>query len=344
MRERTGQSQKQRSRAKTAALLLLFAGAFLFVGWSIFWALAHRAATGELKAWLDWEARNGRTWSCQSMTTGGYPLSIDIDCSEPSMRAGKLSVTARRAMISAPLYTPKLVTINLTGPGEAIADTQFRANWKRLEISTRGLPERLDRLSVSGEGALLEGDAAAASPTRILAISSQWKRASVGANAPYSFAISLAGVENSALDAVTGTGDPAVIAAIGAVTQVDRAVGASLPERTEAWRDAGGRVGVQLLAVRKGPLGIQAEGTLGLDQSRRLDGKLDFTLNNFGTILTNFGSRFGLEGPIAAAMSLLGAMPGQTSKQGEMRVGIAFENGAVSVGPLKRVLSLPPVY
>jgi hypothetical protein len=338
---------RRRSKFRTAGLLALFACGFLFLGWSIFWAVAHRAAVSELDFWLTRESASGRVWACGAMTTGGYPFSIDIECDRPSLRlaSNQDSITAGHASIKAPLYTPKLVIVDVNGPlvvSFGSSATQIRADWKALQFSTRGLPDRLDRLSVSGEQATVESRfGAAASTTKIAALHGQWKRASMSADAPYNVSMSLAGVESPLLDAVAGARDQAIIAATGAVTQVDRAIGGTLAERIDAWRSAGGRVGLQLLAIRKGPISVQAEGAFGLDQTRRLDGKVDFQLDNASVVFNNLGERFGLN---AAAIRMLGALLGPSTPGGEMRIGVAFENGAVSVGPLKGIVTLPPLY
>jgi hypothetical protein len=335
------------SKFRTSGLLALFACVFLFLGWSIFWAVAHSAAVSELDLWLMRESASGRVWACGAMTSGGYPFSIDIECDRPSLRlaSNQDSITAGHASIKAPLYTPKLVIVDVSGPLDVSFGsnaTEVRANWKTLQFSARGLPERLDRLSMSGEEAKIDSRFGVASATtKIAAFHAQWKRASVSADAPYNFSTSLAGVESPLLDAIAGASDQAIVAATGAVTQVDRVIGGTPSQRIDAWRSAGGRVGLQLLAIRKGPISIQAEGAFGLDQTRRLDGKVDFRLDNAAVVFKNLGERFGLNG---AAVRLLGALLGPSKPGDETRFGVAFENGAVSIGPLKGIVTLPPLY
>jgi hypothetical protein len=348
------QSPRLRSnRLRTAAYLALFACVFLIVGWSAFWFLAHRSALRELKTVLSLEAAQGRDWSCGEMTSGGYPFAIEIDCEHPAFRSTAdgmaATVDLRRALIRAPLYTPKLVTIDLTGPAETVFESipmRATVDWRALQLSSRGLPDRLDRLSIVGEGAEIETRPTDAPPSRvrIVAFQTHLRRASGAIGSPYNIAASFAGVESAALDLATGSQIPAVIAAIGSVTQADKALGGGLAEKLELWRASGGRVTINLLSLQKGALAIQAEGALGLDQGRRPDGKLDLRLQNAAGPAMNLATQLGLIEPNSLAATLFRALLEGAKTGGETRIGLAFENGALSVGPLKGVLLLPPLY
>ena len=337
-------------RLRTAGLLTLAAALFLAVGWSVFWYVAHRSAMGELDRWLAAEAADGRTWACAQLRSGGYPIAIEIDCDQPTLKVadGPETSTAAlaHALVRAPLYTPKLVTVDLTGPLTIAAGAiSSSASWRNLQVSTRGLPDRLDRLSIVGDGARIETKIGgmAIAPVSIVAFQAHVRRASGAIAAPFNLALSIAGVESPVLDAATGSAIPAVFAAIGSVTQVDKAPLGTLPERIELWRAAGGRVTVNLLSLQKGALAIQGEGGLGLDQARRLDGKLDIRMQNANEPLMALATRLGL----FQQGSLVGALASTLLAQnagGETRFALSFENGSLGVGPLKGILPLPPLY
>lgn len=339
------------SRARTAALLVLFAGAFLAIGWSIFWFVAHSIAGRELDNWLAREAQHGRLWTCANRSSGGYPLSIAVDCDQPRLQTildgSPTTISARRIAIAAPLYTPKLLTADLAGPLEASSEAglQARADWRSLQLSSRGLPGRLDRLSLVGEGLTLEGRLGdrALRPTKANAIQAHIRRHAPGPGAPYAAGVSVAGVEAPDLDAVTGNKDAAVAHVIGIVTNLDKAVVGTLAERVELWRAAGGRLTVTSASLLKGPLAAQAEGALGLDQSRRLDGKLDLRMTNAGRMALDLAVQAGALRPGTISYTLVRALLG-VDKGGETRASVSFENGALTVGPLKGLIALPPLY
>ena len=345
---------RQRLRAdlvRKIAALVGFAAAFLGIGWSAYWYIAQRTALRALNAALAAEQREGRTWRCDTMSSGGYPFAVQIDCEGLTTLAetsdGTIEAHARKARVRAPLYTPKLVTVDLTAPGEiSIGQSNLRIalDWNSLEISTRGLPDRLDRISIVGARADLATSVGgvAAPPAKIAAFEAHARRAAGAPGSTYNLAVSLAGLDAKPLDAIIGGVDPAVFAAFGSVNQVDRATVGSFAERVELWRAAGGRLTVNVASLIKGSFAAQAEGSLGIDQSRRIDGKLDLRIRNASIPLANLGGLLGIPGlPVAAiAGSLLGA-----KRDGdETRLGVSFENGQLGVGPLKNLATLPPLY
>ena len=323
-----------------------FAVVFLAVGWSIYWLVASRLAASELQSTLAREARDGRIWSCENMRSGGYPLSIDIECGRLTVRAqtasGELVAHASGASVRAPLYTPKRVSIDLASPGDVTAGDTLRADltWRRLQISTRGLPDRLDRLSVSGADAAIR-TSLDSSPVRISAFQTNFRRAFGLAESPLNVEISLVGVDSGLLNATIGGAGAAAFAAVGSVTQVDRAAAGSLPERLEQWRAAGGRLVLTQMSLIKDDFAAQAEGALGLDQSRRIDGKIDLRIQNPGAPLANLAQRMGL-GALPLAAALAGSLFG--SSNGQTQIAVSFENGRLGLGPLKGIATLPPVY
>ena len=322
-----------------------FAVIFLAVGWSIYWYVASRLAASELQATLVREARDGRTWSCENLRSGGYPLSIDIECERLTVRAqtagGDLVAHARGAMVRAPLYTPKRISIDVSSPGDVTAADAIRMDltWSAMQISTRGLPDRLDRLSVSGADATVRTSVDQAQ-TRIGAFQVNLRRAFGVAEPPLNYEISLAGIQSPLLDATIGGSDSALLAAVGSLTQTDKTAAGSLVERIEQWRAAGGRLTLAQFSLIKGSFAAQAEGALGLDQGHRMDGKIDLRVQNAGAPLANLAQRIGLGAlPLAAlAGSLFGGAGGET------RFAVSFENGRLGLGPLKGIASLPPLY
>ena len=106
-----------RPRLALASLVTL-----LIVGgaWSAAWLyVAHRAETA-ITAWIDGEAKSGRTYGCGSRNVAGYPLGVEIRCADPTATVdadgSRLVVSARELRAVFGIIEPDVLTINLTGP------------------------------------------------------------------------------------------------------------------------------------------------------------------------------------------------------------------------------------
>ncbi len=329
------------------ALSVLFAIVFLATGWSIFWYVAHRLALRELQETLGQEARAGRTWTCKSISSGGYPFSININCDGFSVTAdaerGAIVAHARAASVRAPLHSLKRVTVNVESP----ADVEIPGvvplvglEWKTLQFSARGLPDRLDRLSASGSDLSIRiGDA----PTSQVALfQSNVRRAPGASDGAFNFEFSIGGIRSRILDLAIGGEQLALLAGVGSVTQVDRGAAGSLPERMERWRIVGGRAVVNQLTLLKGDFAIQAEGAIGLDPAHRPEGKIDLRIQNAADRISGLARNLGVAGPIAGA--LLGGLLPMDRQTGELRLQASLDNGQLGIGPFKALVALPPLY
>jgi len=335
--ERTG------SRAlRTAAAALFFLIVFLAVGWSGYWYIAQQIALREFHLQLEREARYGRVWSCDSVKSGGYPLAVSIDCTAPKLRIeeglGSQTWSAARALIQAQLYTPNLVEIDLTGPGQLVTDSATTSlKWSALQIAARGLPQRLDRLSV------VSRDLAAVFPDRTPATAEalhfHLKRTAVGPMAPYSLTAGLAGLDSPLLS--QGAGGSALFTLLGMVTQIDAAGIGQWADRLESWRMAGGRLSISAISLTRGDFAVEGEGAAGLDQQHRIDGRIAVRLRNARPLLLTLAERSGkLQRNTLAGQLTAGVL----GRPGELKFDVSAENGALSVGPLRRLLQLPPLY
>lgn len=334
---------RKSSALRSVVLLVGFACVFLAAGWSAYWYIAQNMALRELHVQLDREARRGRIWSCDTIQSGGYPLSISIDCLAPRLRIeddAPKTFAAKRAVIRARLYAPTLVEIDLSGPATAkIEDDVSTLDWSALRVDLRGLPMRFDRLSVVGSN--LELSVAGAPSTKIDTLHAHLKRTAPVGQAPFGLTLGLAGVESPALTRFGGPGEPALLTLLGTITQVDAAGVGHWSDRLEAWRAAGGRLAVTALNLARGDVSLQGEGLLGLDQRHRVEGKLGLRLRNAGPALLALAEAAGklqrnsLSGQLAA---------GILARPGELKFDVSAENGSLSVGPLRRLLALPPLY
>lgn len=320
--------------------LAAFSVSFLFCGWTVYWQVARSLAERELHKQIERESRFGRVWTCERLEFGGYPLSIVVDCAGPKLRVDDDLVSARRALVSARLYAPTLVDIDVSGPAEFRSETaQGSFDWKSLQISTRGLPRRLDRLSVVGQGLIAQLPGSA--PAKVETVHLHLRRTSPIQMAPYGLVIGLAGIDWEPLTQVIGPGNPALFTMLGAVTQLDAAREGTWQERAARWSEAGGRVSIAALDLTRDDLVLHAEGTVGIDHQRRPDGRLATRVRNAGPALVTLAESLGAfrRGTLAGQLAM-----GVLNRPGELKFDIVAENGMLSVGPLRRVLALPPLY
>ncbi|MDE2363487.1 MAG: DUF2125 domain-containing protein [Hyphomicrobiales bacterium] len=333
-------------RLRNFALLVLFSLVFLTVGWSIYWYVARRIAASELESALARESAQGRTWSCASLRTSGYPLAIEFTCDRLAVVAktqgADFVAHAHQAIVRTLIYSPRRVAIDLRAPGDVSIENmplKFDLDWRTLQFSTRGLPDRFDRLSVSGTDVEVRPDHGLA-PASIRALQMNFRHPWGVLDAPLNYEISIAGVRSPLFDATIGGVEPAVIATIGSITEIDKAAGATSPEMMDSWRTAGGRVAVTQFSFVKGDFAAQMEGLLGLDQMHRLDGKLDVRLHDAKAPFVNLAAKLGLGGALLPLLA--GSIFGDQNR--ETHVTASFADGRLGVGPLKGILPLPPLY
>src|SRR5262249_30672566 len=130
--------------------------------WTAFWFYASSTAQATLTKWREQEARLGRTYTCGSQTTGGYPFRLEVRCDEASveMRAFQptLLAAAKSVLVVAQGYDPTLLIGEITGP---LAVTE--AGGRDALIGTG----RLAQIRVRGRRAAPGGVSIAADALRI---------------------------------------------------------------------------------------------------------------------------------------------------------------------------------
>lgn len=328
------------ANARKFVWLALFSCAFLLCGWTVYWQIARSLAEGELHKQIEREARLGRVWTCDTLEFGGYPLAITLECDGPKLRIGDDLASAKRALVSARLYAPSLVNIDVSGPAEFHSEAARDSfDWKSLQISTRGLPRRLDRFSVISQGLNIRvlGSASA----KIETVHLHLRRMSPVQMAPYALVVGLGGIDWPSLTQVIGPGNPALLTALGSVTQLDAANSGAWQERVELWSAAGGRVSIAALDLTRDDIALHAEGAGGIDQEHRPEGRYAVRVRNAGPALVALAENLGAfkRGTLAAQLAM-----GVLSRPGELKFDVVAENGMLSAGPLRRVLALPPLY
>lgn len=343
----------------------------LALGISGFWFVARDRVDAAVDAWMTREAGHGREWTCPDRTLTGFPMRFEIACKQPTFvgEADGKRIQGEMAGFRAvaQIYDPNLVILDFTGPvtiREAGQGDALRLAWQGFSMSVRRTSDSFSRLSLfmkkpvlaalSGQGGDAMLGSAEAWEVHIRPDPNagdrddMWDVVSqlVKANAPASDALfGEPGALNIELQATVNN---AQLLAFGAT-----------PARIDAWRDAGGRVKVVLLKLTRGDKIIDARGSLGVDNLRRLVGQLDVRAAGVSELLARItGRRGGVGGLLAGGLAMLGG--GQrgavNAEQGGAANGnqpvapaltslppLVFANGQLMVGPFP-VMRLPSLY
>jgi hypothetical protein len=135
------------------------------------------------------------------------------------------------------------------------------------------------------------------------------------------------------------------------VVQADATLTGPVPARLDsaslaAWRDAGGTVEAHALAIRWGPLEIDAEGTLALDSAMRPLAALTARIRGFAALIDILETERAMGENAAEAVRVALALIAETPP-GETRpvleVPVTIQDGWLSVGPVP-VVEVGPVF
>lgn len=330
----------------------------LFLGLAGFWAVASWWTGREIDAWMGREAALGRIWSCPDRSIAGFPFRIEFSCASPSFTGRvdgrEVSGGLGRVLAVAQIYNPSHVIVEADGPLLVTerGGPEARLEWKLARASLVGRPGALERISVElGEPKLklagLPGGDLAASAT----LADFHLRRTPGRppeDRAYDVASRLERAVLPPLDRALNDTAPLDADAVATITQAEPLLGIGLPAALDRWRKAGGRVQVSTLSLTKARRQVSATGNLGLDDSRRVQGRMELTLSGMEDVLQNFGvgNRTAVLGSLLAGV-LSGKEPpangGQPAARPGLTVPLRFENGKAFLGPAA-VANLIPVY
>ncbi len=345
----SSETPKRYSRA--GLYVPIFALLALAIGWSIFWYVSATITGREIGTWIKREAEAGRIWTCPERSVGGYPFRIEITCKNPSFTgpAAGIPVEGKLAGIHivAQIYNPKLVIGEAEGPLEiALPQDGSRTlvNWKLLQVSVRGEPDRLQRGSLSADQ--VDVKVTAGNGTNFSGRADNFQlhlRQGSQDQHAYDFALSAANATSADLNQATGISAPATLQANGTATQADALAGATIPQMLEHWRAAGGALTLDNASVVQGSLNAQGTGTLRIDTTHRLEGRIDLTASGLAPVL----QRYGIAPELLDIGGLIGGLltgrpPPQT--RGQLRLALTFERGQLGLGPVRGLAPLPPLY
>jgi len=305
------------------AILVLLA-----ISVSIWWVVATRFADSAFDHWLANEASAGRQWSCATRNMAGFPFRIELSCEGLTLVASKgepraLSIGGFVAV--AQIYQPSLILVETHGPMHAtLASGQtLSGQWTMMRSSLHfETPSRADRVAWVVEGLTTEGTLPFATST-IPHAEFHLRKIPLDSGLPEDSEIAV-----SVKDAVfRDTSSPASFDSRLTIKKGVLLMDNPGPAGVEAWRSAGGEVGIDRWDLKRGDQALAITGALSLDETHRLSGKIDFAAKGIGDVLKEIG--------LNALAGVIGS--------GSVKLPLAFNKGRLLLGPLK-LAELPPLY
>ena len=334
------------AKVATAATSVTLALLLIVHAW--YWRAGVSLVEDTIAGWSDDVRERGGRVEIEGFTVGGYPLRFDVRAASVLVEAAgpPLAWSWRGAAVRAQarIWEPGVVAVRLSGGHE------WRVKDRNGASRTTA---RADGLTASFEIADSELKSLKAA-LKDVAASRDGLAGSVTAQSAVVFGAREKGAK--AVDAFRLTGRvrraelplaPSI--SLGAV--VDRLtwdiVVAPLPasagaEGLTAWRDDGGKVEIDSLALRWGALAVDAEGALSLDRRFRPLAAVTMTVRGHRALIDSLvqAGRIGaVKG--AAAKIALGALS-DPAEDGGIVVPLTAQDGWLTAGRW-RVLRLPPV-
>lgn len=300
--------------------------AVLAIALSGWWMFASRQAASAMDIWLAREKDAGREWNCADRKIGGYPFRIELECGALNFKAkdgGVAEVKAGRVLAVWQIYQPSLIIVDF----DRLATLIFRSGVTR-ELKTKSLRMSLhfdgldlpDRLALVGEG--VDMSAVFSANAFELHILRGGENAEPNDLRLYveSQNTLIEGLKRDDTKTMTIMADArasqgAVLYAHGTGSVLDR------------WREAGGKLHINGVKMTRGEGELQMKGTLALDETHRLNGKVDLKADGFSDLLDVIGLKAG----------------GFTLNAKAMSLPLSLDRGRMFLGPLK-VVEIGPVY
>jgi hypothetical protein len=366
----------RRRRRWPAVLILLAVLAGL---WGGAWYYGSGVLERTIEGWKAREAQAGRVYSCATQTIGGFPFGIELRCTDAAAdfksNQPRLALKAKDMLVSAQVWQPTVLTTDFAGPltiAEPGQPVTISANWRHAQTRVHGLPTSPESVSIAVEQAVV--DRAAGEnlfKADRLDLTGRLVSGTVQANPVIEMVLKL-------VAATAPAWHPAAAIPMNAdITAVLRGLKDFSPKpwpaRFRELQAAGGRIDITNARVQQRDTIAVANGSLGLSPAGRLDGQLRVTVANLEKLLPTlnldemlsqekapaqlnnaFGAldrimpglgnvaRKNAAPMIAASVNMMG-QPAELEGQRAVMLPLRFDDGLVSLGPLK-LGATPPLF
>ncbi len=331
-------------------------GVFACLAGAIAWHVAEQAAANALDALIVSEEAHGRVWSCPKRRISGFPFALELNCLEPSF-SGRISgkpMVARMQALRARVHVlyPHEVTAKIEAPFALRSEdghTDLSFSWSSMQFVIGGVPEDVAQIAFRGEALATQGLAEGFGALVMQAgrFNGVIGKSASGQDRSYDFRIAAQDVASPWMTMALGSQQPAEIKADGTVTEVSFDPSERPAESLEHWRAKDGRIDFGNLAFSQGETQVSARGTLKLDATHRLQGRLDTESLGIETILRSHG----INPSFATAGLLLSGLLGSKtqaaappSAPAALHLPVRLEGGAVIIGPVQTPIRLPALY
>lgn len=371
--------KSSRPRRRRWPVILLVLIAVLGGLWAGGWHYGAGMLEHTIDGWKAREARAGRLYSCASQVIGGFPFGMELRCADPGAEFKSnrppLAFKAKDMHISARLWQPTVLTTRVEGPltvAEPGQPVTISANWRQAQSTVRGLPtspERVSFAAVEPVVARVSGDVLFKAQT--LDLDGRLMSGTVQANPVIEMVLKLRAAASPAWHQAAATPVDADITAV--LRGLKDFAPKPWPARFRELQAAGGRIEIVNARLQQRDTIAVANGTLGLSAAGRLNGELRLTVANLEKFLPSLqldqmlspeqaspqmNSTFsaldrimpGLgnlarrnAGPMIVAGANLMGQPTELEGQRAVMLPLRFDDGLVSLGPLK-IGAMPPLF
>ena len=319
------------------ATLLVALGA---AGWTAIWATARGRIVDEIDTRLARFARHGITIVCDDRAVAGYPFRMELSCRSPGLTlAGRgLSGSASGLRVVAQVWDPRLILVELDGPGLLRADGgETTATWRSLRASLRWGGDGVERLSIAAAGLDLTARPAGRPTLRLSADHAEVHGRPSGPD--LDLAASFAAAALTISDKRLGPPKADLSLDVRLAGFLPPGPGPALP----AFAERGGVIEPIRLSLAVGGVAIEGDGRLLLDRAGLLDGMITLTARGIESLATGGARDLGPE--LTAALSgfaLMGKASSDPARPGR-RLELIVDHGLVRLARLS-LGRIPPLF
>ncbi|MDP4593874.1 MAG: DUF2125 domain-containing protein [Beijerinckiaceae bacterium] len=327
--------------------------------WTGAWYYAASFAGKAADAWIAKQASDGRNWTCVEREIGGFPFRMLIRCKslafEGPVRGGMVKLTTGSVRAIAQIYNPKLILAEVDGPLKLAlpgGDKTMEATWTTLRASVRAAKPVPERISVRVEKLAAQFRSATGVQETIAIADAEFHlrpapdvKADFGAT---DLAVLINMAESGSANRLTGEAAPVNASIVSRITRAPLLLSGPRNQRLEQWRLGNGVLTLQNSRITKGPLQIDANGQLKLDDEHRPSGKINLRAAGVGGVLKKFGLP-----DISAAGGLLGGLLGNRNKakpddrekpKAFIPLPLVLQDGNLQIGPFRTGVRIKPLY
>ncbi len=337
--------RRRRLRPLPIALLL----AVLAAVYTGYWFVLAHLVEGGIDDWMRQQRAIGGEVETAGLAVGGYPLAVRTELDNFTLRhPDGVALRGAQLIAKARPWSPNVIDIRLDGG--ALLTLPVRVGHVPVMVTAQEGSGAL-RFTLGGELAdarlSLNDIAIEGTPSgRVTAGAAEVTAAQPGPD-PES-TLRVAGearhltVERVPLPQLGPVIDSAAVA-LSLTGPVPRAPHAA---DLSAWRDAGGTLRIERLALAWGPLHIEATGTLVLDQALQPRGRLDAEVRGHAQVVQALAAAGAIRpteaGLVTMALNMMAGPPGPDGLT-TLRAPLVIENGVVSLagfplGPMPRIV------